>query len=229
MNPRTTHVRRAAAAGLALAATLTLAACGQQDAPASAGEAPASVSQAGDASPYKGTELDRPFAKPDLKLTDDQGKPFDLRKDTAGRSVLLFFGYTNCPDVCPTTLSDVALALREQPEEVREKTSVVFVSTDPERDTPKVLDKWLASFDASYTGLTGDLEQVKTAAKSLGITVDDPKHHDDGTVTSSHGPQLVAFLPTTNQGHVVYSSGTPTASFAHDLPLLARGKQSTAG
>ncbi|MDQ8706520.1 SCO family protein [Streptomyces sp. LHD-70] len=222
-----TPARRSAAAALALACALTLAACGTEGDPAPAGGAN-TVSKEGDASPYKGTELDQPFAKPDLKLTDDEGRPFDLRKDTEGRSVLLFFGYTNCPDVCPTTLSDIALALREQPKEVREKTSVVFVSTDPERDTPKVLDKWLASFDDSYIGLTGDLNQVKTAAKGLGIAVEDPKKHHDGTVTSDHGAQTLAFLPTTNQGHVVYTSDTPVASFTHDLPLLARGKQSPA-
>ncbi|MFE5957963.1 MULTISPECIES: SCO family protein [Streptomyces] len=224
MTAYTLRPRRAAAAVLALAAAFSLAACGQ-DTSGPHHKAKAGVDRIGGASPYKGTELTSPFAKPELKLTDHKGKPFDLRRNTAGRTVLLFFGYTSCPDVCPTTLGDIALALREQPKDVREKTDVVFVSTDPERDSPQVLDKWLASFDESFIGLTGDMDQVKRAALGLGISVEDPKKHHDGTVTSDHGAQTVAFLPTDNKAHVIYTSNTPIADFTHDLPLLARSER----
>ena len=79
--------------------------------------------------------LDRPFAKPHLVLTDTHGKPFDLVKQTAGRPTLLYFGYTHCPDVCPTTMSDIAVARRKLPAAERDKLQVVFVTTDPTRDT----------------------------------------------------------------------------------------------
>ncbi|MGK5448979.1 SCO family protein [Streptomyces radiopugnans] len=227
MNPRLSRVRRAAAAALALTAALTLTACGQ-DAPAPPGEAKPGISRSGDASPYKGTEITTPFAKPDLQLTDDQGKPFDLREDTAGRTVLLFFGYTNCPDVCPTTMGDLATALARQPQSVRDNVEVVFVTTDPERDTPASLDKWLAAFGENFTGLSGDLAKVKKAALSVGISVDDPTEHHDGTVTSDHGTQVIAFTPGDDQGRVVYTSGTTADDFAHDLPLLARGARTDA-
>ncbi|MGW7405559.1 SCO family protein [Streptomyces sp. NPDC054833] len=75
-----------------------------------------------------------------------------------------------------------------RPGKVRDKTSAVFVSTDPERDTPEVPDQWLASFDNSFVGLTGDLGQVKTAAKGLAVTVEHPEHHHEGTVTSRMSP-----------------------------------------
>lgn len=217
--------RPAVAAALALAASLALTACGSSE-PATSGNG-AVVSQEEDRSLYKGTEVDTAFAKPDLVFTDTEGKRFDLREQTAGRAVLLFFGYTNCPDVCPTTLGDLALALREQPKDVRDKTDVVFVSTDPDRDTPQVLKKWLASFDKDFIGLRGDVQQVKKAALSLGIEVEEPETHHDGSVHSSHGAQVPAFLPTDDKAHVLYTSNTPMKSFAHDLPLLAKGKQST--
>ncbi|MEU0124270.1 SCO family protein [Streptomyces albidoflavus] len=227
MNQPSARLRRAAVAALTVAIAVTLAACGTTT-PAAPRE-DAAVSGAADDSLYQGSELEAPyFAKPDLVLTDTKGKPFDLRKKTAGRAVLLFFGYTNCPDVCPTTLGDVALALKEQPKDVRDKTDVVFVTTDPERDTPEALGKWLAAFDRNFIGLSGDLEKIKAAARPLGISVEDPKKHHDGTITSSHGGQVVAFLPTDDKAHVVYLTSTPLKTFAHDLPLLARGKQTDA-
>ncbi|WP_051814944.1 SCO family protein [Streptomyces iakyrus] len=227
MNLPSARRQRAAVAALTVAAAVALSAC-SSTAPAASSQ-DADVARASDDTLYRGSELQAPyFSKPDLLLTDTTGQPFDLRKKTAGRAVLLFFGYTNCPDVCPTTLSDVALALKEQPHDVRDKTDVVFVTTDPERDTPQVLKKWLASFDASFTGLSGDLEKIKAAARPLGISVEDPKKHHDGTVTSSHGGQVMAFLPTDDKAHVVYLTDTPLKTFTHDLPLLARGKQTDA-
>ncbi|MGC4910382.1 SCO family protein [Streptomyces cyaneofuscatus] len=228
MNPPTAWRQRAAVAAVTLAAAVALTACGSTGPAASSQDA--AVSRSADNSLYLGSELQTPyFSKPDLVLTDTTGKPFDLRKKTAGRAVLLFFGYTNCPDVCPTTLGDVALALKEQPKDVRDKTDVVFVTTDPERDTPKALGTWLAAFDRNFIGLSGDLEKIKAAARPLGISVEDPTKHHDGSVTSSHGGQVVAFLPTDDKAHVVYLTSTPLKTFAHDLPLLAQGKQTDAG
>ncbi|WP_328967465.1 SCO family protein [Streptomyces sp. NBC_00239] len=217
MHSRSTRLRFTAAAG-ALSAALFLSGCGTPTAPATDAAA-----QKETKSPYKGTEIDQPFDKPDLRLTGTDGQPYDLRQKTAGRATLLFFGYTNCPDVCPTTLGDVSVALQRQPQEIRDKIDVVFVTTDPARDTPEQLGKWLQAFGDRFTGMTGDLVQVKQAAKSLGVSVEDPTVHHDGKVTSSHGTQVLAFLPTDNKAHVLYTSGTPTDSFIKDLPLLAGG------
>lgn len=224
MNLLTAWRQRAFATAVAVAAAVTLSACGSTGPAAS--DQDVAVSGSADESLYQGSELHAPyFSKPDLVLTDTNGKSFDLRRKTAGRAVLLFFGYTHCPDVCPTTLGDVALALKEQPKDVRDKTDVVFVTTDPERDTPKALGTWLAAFDQNFIGLSGDLDKIKAAARPLGISVEDPTKHHDGTVTSSHGGQVVAFLPTDDKAHVVYLTNTPLKTFAHDLPLLAQGKQ----
>ncbi|MEU0352767.1 SCO family protein [Streptomyces sp. NPDC006237] len=202
----------------ALIAAALLAGCSPNGAHHEAGK-PAAVAAASD-SPYRGTALDNGFTKPDLVLTDTTGKPFDLRRQTAGKTTLVFFGYTNCPDVCPTTMGDLSTALAQQPQTVRNSVQVIFITTDPERDTPKSLGKWLAGFGENFTGLSGDLTKVKKAALNIGISVEDPKKHHDGTVTSDHGTQVIAFTPKDNQGRVVYTSGTTVDDFAHDLPLL---------
>ncbi|MGA5704710.1 SCO family protein [Peterkaempfera bronchialis] len=213
--------RIAAATAPALAAALALTACGGPDQDTT-GQQTVAVKESNH-SPYQGTALSRPFAKPDLVLTDTDGKPFSLRQQTAGKPMLLFFGYTSCPDVCPTTMGDVAVAMKRLPAAERDKVEVVFVSTDPQRDTPKRLRSWLDAFDKHFIGLTGDLAKVKQAAKPLGILVEDPVVNKDGTVTSSHGAQVLAFLPSDDKAHVLYLSQSSVDVFAHDLPLLAKG------
>ncbi|MBO1418503.1 SCO family protein [Streptomyces sp. FH025] len=220
--PRTTRTTRlAGAAALALAAALTLSACGSSG--GSGGDSAAKVTRQKEDTPYQGTKLAKNFEKPDLQLTDTSGQPYDLRQQTNGKATLLFFGYTSCPDVCPTTMGDIGVAMKAMSDEDRKKVNVVFVSTDPQRDTPKVLRTWLDSMGTDFIGLTGDLEKVKTAAKSLGIMIEDPVVNADGTVTSTHGAQVLAFLPSDDKAHVLYMSGTEEKTYEHDLPLLAKG------
>ncbi|MFJ6212092.1 SCO family protein [Streptomyces sp. NPDC092296] len=223
--PRTTLPHRsrriAAPAALALAAALGLSACGSA-ATGAAGQEMA-VSKSASNSPYQATVLPAAYQKPDLVLGDTSGKPFSLRERTAGKAVLLYFGYTSCPDVCPTTMGDIAVALQKLPAEQRDRIQVVFVSTDPERDTPAKLRSWLDSFDKSFIGLTGDLAKVKAAAASLHVLVEDPIVNKDGTVTSSHGAEVLGFLPSDDRAHLLYLSQSSVAVFAHDLPLLAKG------
>ncbi|MCX4747882.1 SCO family protein [Kitasatospora sp. NBC_01287] len=221
MKPLSSRRRAAGAAALAVAAALALTSCGSGTTKASDGAAV--VSQEKQNSPYQGTVLAKHFDKPDLVLPDTSGQPFDLRRRTAGRTTLLFFGYTSCPDVCPTTMGDIGVAMQKLTPEERAEVDVVFVSTDPQVDTPTVLRTWLNSFDKDFIGMTGDLTKVKAAAQSLGILVEDPVVNKDGTVTSSHGAQVLAFLPSDDKAHVLYLSDTSTATFEHDLPLLAKG------
>ncbi|MDH6112085.1 protein SCO1/2 [Kitasatospora sp. MAP12-15] len=221
MHRSTSPRRLAGAAAFALAGCLALTSCGSAAGKTSTGAAVVSLPSSN--SPYQGTPLTRHFDKPDLVLNDTTGQPFDLRQRTAGRTTLLFFGYTDCPDVCPTTMGDIGVAMQKLPVDEQKKIDVVFVSTDPARDTPKVLRTWLDSFDTNFIGLTGDLDKVKAAAKSLGILVEDPIVNKDGTVSSSHGAQVLAFLPSDDKAHVLYLSNSTIDVFSHDLPLLAKG------
>ncbi|KOU39798.1 SCO family protein [Streptomyces sp. NPDC054949] len=213
---RTTRVTVAA---LLAAATLTLTACGGET--AKTGDSVKQIS--GQAKAGAATVLDRPFDKPDLVLTDTTGKPWNLREQTKGRPTLIYFGYTHCPDVCPLTMSNIAVARKALTKAEQDKLQVVFVTTDPERDTPDSLGAWLKALDPSFIGLTGDFATIQAGARSLGIGIEAPKKGADGTVVSMHGAQVIAFSPKTDEGYVLYGEGTTVDDYAKDLPKLAKG------
>ncbi|MBV7698783.1 SCO family protein [Streptomyces sp. TRM70350] len=209
-----------AAAALLAAATLTLSACGAGD---DAGSPVAVVSE--DAGARKAaTVLDQPFEKPDLVLTDTKGETYDLRKETAGKPTLIYFGYTNCPDVCPLTMNNIAVAKTKLPKAEQDALRIVFVTTDPDRDTPAALGKWLKGIDPQVIGLTGDFDTIQAAARTLGITIE-PPHKEKGKIVSTHGTQVVAFSPKTDAGYVLYGEDTTVDDYIKDLPKLVKGEK----
>ncbi|MGW8352883.1 SCO family protein [Streptomyces wedmorensis] len=170
------------------------------------------------------TVLDRPFTKPDLVLTDTKGEKYDLRERTKGKPTLIYFGYTHCPDVCPMTMSNIAIARKQLPKADQDKLQVVFVTTDPQRDTSAELAKWLpAAGDPSFTGLTGDFSAIQAGARQIGIGIDPPKV-ENGNVVSMHGAQVIAFSPTTDQGYVLYGEDASIDDYAKDLPKIIKGE-----
>ncbi|MEU7281288.1 SCO family protein [Streptomyces sp. NPDC045431] len=211
----------AGVAALALAAGGFALAQGDDSEPSANGP----IVLSGEQSQKAATVLDRPMTKPDLVLTDTKGQPFDLRERTKGKPTLIYFGYTHCPDVCPMTLSNIALAKSKLPKADQDKLQVVFVTTDPERDTAAELAKWLpAAGDPSFTGLTGDFPTIQAGARQLGIGIDPPKKEKDGSVVSMHGAQVFAFSPKTDQGYVLYGEDTTWQDYAKDLPKLIKGE-----
>jgi protein SCO1/2 len=214
---RTTTLKLSAALAAATALTLALAGCGTS----SGGESATVVSVT--ATPKAATVLDTPFPKPDLILTDQQGKKYDLVKQTAGKPTLIYFGYTHCPDVCPTTMSDIALAKSKLSKAEQAKLQVVFISTDPTRDTPKRLAAWLGAMDKSFVGLTGDFTTIQAGARSVGIVVEKPVKTKDGSITSTHGAEVLAYSPKDDKAHVLYMSGTTADQYAADLPKIING------
>lgn len=210
------------AAALAAVAALTLSACG------SGGDDDASKPVADVSAQPKtqaATVLDKPFEKPDLVLKDTKGKTYDFREETKGKATLIYFGYTHCPDVCPLTMSNIAIARKALPKADQEKLQVVFVTTDPERDTSAELGKWLPSAgDPSFVGLTGDFPTIQAGARQLGIGIDAPTKEKDGTVVSMHGAQVIAFSPKTDGGYVLYGEDTTADDYTKDLPKLIKGE-----
>jgi protein SCO1/2 len=206
--------------GAVLAAlALGLTACGSSS-DGSSGEPAAVIT----ASQEAGTVVDTPFPKPDLILTDTAGKKYDLVKETKGKPTLIYFGYTHCPDVCPTTMSDIAIAKSKLSAADRAKLQVVFITTDPARDSPKRLGEWLDAQDKSFVGLTGDFTTIQAGARSVGIDVEKPVKEKDGSITSTHGAQVLAYSPKDDMAHVLYMSGTTSDQFLHDLPTIIKGK-----
>jgi protein SCO1/2 len=207
-----------AAAALLAAATLTLSACGDSD----SGKPVTVVSE--DTAQKAATVLDQPFAKPDLVLTDTHGKKYDLRKETAGRPTLIYFGYTHCPDICPLTMNNIAVAKKALPKAEQNRLRVVFVTTDPARDTPAELGTWLNGIDPQFTGLTGDFATIQAGARSVGIAIEPTKKDKNGKLVSVHGTQVVAFSPKNDSGYVVYDEDATVDNYTKDLPKLIKGE-----
>ncbi|RSS54345.1 SCO family protein [Streptomyces sp. WAC01280] len=214
-------------AAVAIVAALGITAAvlgGNDDKPSGTGTSSIAEVSGGSDSTKAATVLDRPFTKPSLVLTDTKGEKYDLRERTKGKPTLIYFGYTHCPDVCPMTMSNIAIAKKQLPKADQDKLQVVFVTTDPERDTSAELAKWLpAAGDPSFTGLTGAFSTIQAGARSIGIGIDPPKK-ENGNVVSMHGAQVIAFSPTTDQGYVLYGEDTTVEDYAKDLPKLIKGE-----
>ncbi len=168
---------------------------------------------------YSGLELDTPVAMPDLTLIDYDGKPFNLRDETSGKVALLFFGFTNCPDICPVHLANIAAVLTKLPDEVRREVRVLFVTTDPARDTLPRLRQWVRQFDPEFVGLTGPDSLIVAAERALGIA--------PAVIDSSAGPDYLvqhssAVIAFTRDGmaRVHYPFGTRQRDWGRDLPRL---------
>ncbi|MFD6494219.1 SCO family protein [Streptomyces sp. NPDC059944] len=209
-----------AVAALFAAAALTLSACGSGD---DSNKPVADVSVAA-GSGKAATVLDQPFEKPDLVLTDTNGKKFDLRARTKGRPTLVYFGYTHCPDVCPLTMNNLAVAKKQLPKAEQDKLRVVFVTTDPDRDTPAALRTWLKGIDSDFIGLTGDFSTIQAGARTLGISIEPTSKDKNGKLVSVHGTQVIAFSPKTDGGYVLYGEDATVDDYTKDLPKIVEGK-----
>ncbi len=211
---------RAAGAALAVLLAVLLTGCDSSGPSAAAKPSPSELNDHTD-STYQGLGLTPPQPRPQFTLTDTAGRQFRFGTETAGKPTLLFFGYTNCPDVCPTTLADIANGLRQVPEEVRKLTRVVFVTTDVRRDTAAVLTRYLAKFDPGlpnrFIGLRGTQAEIDAAQVAAHVTLAE----DEGQTHSSQ----VLLYGTDDYARVAFlQSNNEAAQVAHDLPLVADTK-----
>jgi protein SCO1/2 len=158
--------------------------------------------------------------KPAITLTATDGKPFRFREDTEGRVVLLFFGYTHCPDVCPVHMANIAGALAHLSPDINQAVQVIFVTTDPRRDTPEVLRDWLDHFDRRFIGLRGDSAAVTDAMRYLHLGEPSvlPTTHDT-TITVSHSAMVLGFSRD-NLAHVAFPFGIRQQDWARNIPML---------
>lgn len=167
--------------------------------------------------PFEGRELDLPLARPDFVLTDTAGQPFDFRRDATAPVTLLYFGYTGCPDVCPTHMAAISRALAELPAPTAEQVQVLFVSVDAVNDTPEQLREYLASFGAGFVGLTGTADEVNAAMRSVGLPPTAISNPDE--FPPKHPSDVLAY-DDGQRAHVVYPFGTPPTAYAADLAKL---------
>ncbi len=208
-------IRRArllsASVAVPLAVMLGLAACG-----------------GGKSGGVSAAQLSQPLSLPAGTFTSTSNKTFDLAQEAKGSLTLVFFGYTHCPDECPTTMADLGAALRSLPADVSKNVQVVFVTSDPDRDTPAVMNTWLSNFDAGvprpFIGLTTkDVATVDAYGGKLGVPLLPPQREPDGTIDVTHGAQVLAFSPTTATARYAWLIGTTVKQFASDIEKLESG------
>ena len=168
---------------------------------------------------FHGVVLDPPDPAPPLALVDSTGAPFDLAAER-GKVVLVFFGYTHCPDVCPTTLADwhrARQALGDDASQVR----WVFVSVDPERDDPRAAHRYAAKFDPAFVGLSGTPSQVAAtlAQWKIGAHRDDAGRDTTVSYTVSH-PSTVFVIDREGRQRLLHRLGLPADQVAADVRAL---------
>lgn len=164
-----------------------------------------------------GVAMAEPTPKPAFTLTDTEGQPFHFAEETEGKLTLLYFGYTYCPDICPVHLAQIAEALEQMPQVSAE---VVFVSVDPERDTPERIREFLDNFDRSFVGLTGTPEQIRAAEDAVGVPPS-VKEGDGENYTVGHAGQVFAWAPD-GLLYAQYPFGTRQSTWVNDLEMLSR-------
>ncbi|WP_215779192.1 MULTISPECIES: SCO family protein [unclassified Paludibacterium] len=166
----------------------------------------------------KGSDLTGTQVGGDFSLTDQQGKPRRL-SEFQGKVVALFFGYTHCPDVCPTTLLEYANVYKKLGKD-GDKLQVIFVSVDPERDTQAVLAGYVPHFNPTFVGLTGTPAQVADVMKAYKVVAQKVPTPGGGySVDHSAGSYL---LDASGQVRVYEPYGTPVADVVHDIQQLLR-------
>lgn len=191
--------RRWLAAGLL---GLALAACGRGAAPPP---------------PFKATDITGAEFARDFQLTDHRGQTRGLA-DFKGKAVAVFFGYTHCPDACPTTLAELAAAMKQLGPDA-ERVQVLFVTVDPERDTPQLLAQYVPAFHPSFLGLYADAEATARVAKEFKVVYQKQSGAGQQGYTVDHSAGTYLFDPA-GRVRLYVSYGQKAEAFAHDLRLL---------
>lgn len=157
----------------------------------------------------------------DFRLTDHNGKVRTLG-DFKGRVVVMFFGYTHCPDVCPTTMAEMRQVLEKLGEDGK-KVQVIFVSVDPERDTPALLAQYVPAFDPGFLGMVTDLENTQKTAKDFKVFFQKVKGKTPDNYSMDHTAGSYVFDP---QGRLrlFVRHGGDTAPLVADLKTLLSGR-----
>jgi protein SCO1/2 len=176
----------------------------------------------GDDAPLSGAVLDEPYVVPATALTDTDGESYSLADDTDKRLTLVFFGYTHCPDICQVVLSTLASAMTRLDEADHDQVDVVFVTTDPERDTEQVLRNYLDRFDPTFIGLTGPLDSIIDVGRDLAVAVEHGDKLPSGGYDVTHGTSVLA-IDGGDEVPILWTQGTSATQFASDVHQLLEG------
>jgi protein SCO1/2 len=216
MNPAVPFRRRLSFAATALSFALSaggLAGCERTAAPAGTAAAPAPTTTV----KFNAVDLTGAEYAHDFHLVDPEGQVRSLA-DFKGKAVVVFFGYTHCPDACPTTMADLA-ATKKLMGPDGAKVAVVFVTVDPSRDTPALMKAYAANFGPDFTGLRGDEAQTKSVAKEFKVFYAQVPGKTAGDYTIDHTAGSYVFDPM-GRVRLFVRTGTTPEAIADDLKAL---------
>lgn len=168
---------------------------------------------------FNGVLMQSPQPVPDFEMMASTGERVRL-SDFRGQPVLIYFGYTFCPDACPTTLAELKKVMAQLGPDA-DKLQVLMVSVDPERDTPEALGAYLASFDPSFIGLSGTEEEVLSAATPLGVYFSAHEGTTQSGYLVDHTTTLMA-LDQDGYLRLMYPYETPADAITADMRTLLR-------
>jgi protein SCO1/2 len=166
-----------------------------------------------------GAVLDEPYVVPATPLTDTEGAPYSLSDSTDKRLTLVFFGYTNCPDICQVVMQTLASAMTRLDAADREQVDVVFVTTDPARDDEAALRTYLERFDPAFIGLTGPLQTIIDIGKDLAVAIEHGEKLPSGGYDVTHGTAVLG-IDSDDEVPIVWTQGTSATQFADDVHQL---------
>ena len=167
---------------------------------------------------FQGSEISGSHLGQGWQLTSADGKPYTLAS-FAGKAVLVFFGYTQCPDVCPTTLAELSEVMKLLGDKA-DRLQVVMITVDPERDTPDVLKANVTSFDPRFLGLSGTPEQIKQAANSFKAFYA-KSAVANGTYSMDHTASFYLIDPK-GESRVLLNNNAGAKAIVHDVGLVLR-------
>ncbi len=196
-----------------LAAALALTGCG-----GTSSTAAGVVVELNDNDGYAGALIDPGYLRPTDSFTDTSGAPWTFTAGATRPVTLVTFGYTSCPDVCSAQLADLVAALRRVDPGVRQRIQVVWISVDPDRDTPEVIRTYLDRFDSTMVGLSASDPVLERAAGQLGVGLSGETQVEDGYEVG-HGAHIIGFGP--GGVSVVWVQGTPVGDLRADISRLA--------
>jgi protein SCO1 len=170
---------------------------------------------------FRGTTYDKPYpAAPTFELTRSDGSSFRL-SELRGNVVLLFFGYTSCPDVCPTTLAGLKLAVSELNPKEANLVKVLFVTVDPKRDTPERVQTYVGRFNPGFIGLSGTQAQLEKVWNDYGVTRLEVPEASTANYTLDHTARITLIDQDGNL-RVSFGFDAPVADIVHDLELVLK-------
>ena len=170
---------------------------------------------------FRGTTYEEPYPPAsEFVLTRAGGTSFQL-SEIRGETILLFFGYTSCPDVCPTTLAELNQAMKQLGEKDADKVQVLFVTVDPERDTPEKAQEYVNHFNSRFIGLSGTEEELAPVWSNFGIF----REVVDGTSALGYlvnHTARVTLIDANGNVRISFNFDTPVEDIVHDLKLILK-------